>query len=223
MAAVAIIEATAKMRLSRGDGRDQIANIERSEHVLGDLIDIWIDQPNKDPPRLRGPAQISSVNTGENNVIVRFQGKTLDRRHQEIRAHVPYLAFLSSMLDHNATQWSIMQKEIEALPNMFMTMGVVHSNRNWHIAPHTHKHGGRRPLDAALALASQMLHLDLVSTTRACRIVAPMPTLKPYAYGAVVAWCRGAWCARHNTLFATKGGRQHETSCSTTRAGVRRN
>ena len=85
-----------------------------------------------------------------------------------------------------------MQKEVEAPPRMFMTVGVVHSKGGWHIAPHTHKHEGRRFLDAALSLASQLLHLDLVTTVRACRGVASMPVLKLYVCGEVIAWCRGS-------------------------------
>ena len=91
------------MRLQRGDKRNQVASIERSEHQPGDLVDIWYDPPNKDTPGWRGPAQISSVQIDEGNVTVRFQGKTLDRRYQEVRAHVPYLVYLSSVLDHKAT------------------------------------------------------------------------------------------------------------------------
>ena len=73
---------------------------------------------------------------------------------------------------------------------MFMTVWVVHSKGGWHITPHTHKHEGRRFLDAALTLASQVLHLDLVATVRACRAVASMPALKLYVNEEGVAWCR---------------------------------
>ena len=115
------------MRVSRSDKRNQVASIERSEHLPGDLVDIWYDPLNKDIPGWRGPAQISPVNTDEGNVIFRSQGKTLDRRDQEVRAHVRYLVFLRSALEHKVVQWNIMRKEVEAFPSMFMIVGVVHS------------------------------------------------------------------------------------------------
>ena len=55
---------------------------------------------HKDTPGWRGPAQIASVNIGEGNVTVRCQGKTLDRRRQEVRAHVPYFEYLFAIVDH---------------------------------------------------------------------------------------------------------------------------
>ena len=71
VAAVAIIEAIAKMRHQRGDKRNQVASIERFEHQPGDLVDIWYDPPNKDTPGWRGPAQISSVRIDEGNTLSR--------------------------------------------------------------------------------------------------------------------------------------------------------
>lgn len=39
--ATSIVEAIAKMRLARDDKRNQVASVERSEHLPGDLVDIW--------------------------------------------------------------------------------------------------------------------------------------------------------------------------------------
>ena len=38
--AIAIVEVTAKHNIARGDKRNQIAPVERSEHKPGDLVDI---------------------------------------------------------------------------------------------------------------------------------------------------------------------------------------
>lgn len=56
IAAVAIIEATAKQRLQRGDERDQIVAQQRSEHQFVDLVDIWYDFSNKDIRGWMGPS-----------------------------------------------------------------------------------------------------------------------------------------------------------------------
>lgn len=73
-----------------GDKRNQVAAQERSEHQPGDLVDIWYDFPNGDAPGWGGPAQIVSANDGGGDITVRSQGRTLDRRHQEVGMHVPY-------------------------------------------------------------------------------------------------------------------------------------
>ena len=104
IAAVAIIEAIAKMRLARGGQPNQVAAIQRSGHQARDLVDIWYDLPNKDAPGRRGPAQIATVIEIEGNVIVRSQGKTIYRRHQEVRAHVLYLVYLSSAIERKGKQ-----------------------------------------------------------------------------------------------------------------------
>ena len=51
--AIAIIEAIDKQRLARGDKRDHIVAMERSEHKFGDLVDIRYHPPNKDVPGWR--------------------------------------------------------------------------------------------------------------------------------------------------------------------------
>ena len=41
IAVIVAIEVTVKMRLQRGDKRNQVVAQERSEHNFGDLVDIW--------------------------------------------------------------------------------------------------------------------------------------------------------------------------------------
>ena len=96
-----------------------VAAQESSEHEFGDLVDIRYDPPNEDTTGWRGPAQIASVIIGECNVTVMFQGKTFDRRHQEVRAHVPYLVCLATFVDHTAIQWNIIRREVECLSTSF--------------------------------------------------------------------------------------------------------
>ena len=67
----------------------------------------------------------------------------------------------------------------------------MHSKGGWHFAPHTRKHEGRRFPDVALAVASQVLRLELVATARACRGVATLPALRPHVHGEVLAWRQG--------------------------------
>ena len=91
--------------------------------------------PNDDTPGWRGPAQIPTVNEGEGKVAVRFPGETLDRPHQEVRAHVPYLVYLSAFIGHEVHQWNIVRRDVESLSPPSLTVGVVFQQFGWHITP----------------------------------------------------------------------------------------
>ena len=90
LAAANIIEATAKARLARADGYNTRGAIQRQQFKEKDLVDIWFEPTNKDQKGWRGPAETLSVNSAEGNVSVRYQGRTLDRRSQEVRSHTLY-------------------------------------------------------------------------------------------------------------------------------------
>ena len=149
--------------------------MERSEHRPGDLVDIWFDPPNKDTPGWRGPAQISSINDGEGNITVRFQGRTLDRRHQEVRQHVPYFIFVATLIPHKDTQWQIVRQGAECITHGCIALGATYQQSGWHVASHTHTHDGRRLLDAALSIAHSTLHLSYVVIVSICRGIVTMP------------------------------------------------
>ena len=86
-------------------------------------------------------------------------------RHQEVRVHAPYLAYL--------------------LAFVFQQLG-------WHAISRTTTHDGRRFLDAALALASQVLHTNCVVIVRACEGIIAMPVFAKHVDGEVLMWRRGA-------------------------------
>lgn len=58
--------------------------------------------------------------------------------------------------------------EVEGFAASCITVGVVFQQVGWHIAPRSDADGGRKPLQAAFTLASQVLHLERVSNVRAC-------------------------------------------------------
>ena len=161
--------------MPRGDTRNQVAALERAEHQPGDLVDIWYDLPNKDTPGWRGPAQIASVQETEGNVRVRSQWKTLDRRSQEVRAQVPYLVYLSSVIDHKAYQFDICRKEVENLLSVaYLIVGLIFHHGAWNLTPRTRTTEGGRSLDVALAFATHVLHIPYVAIVRACRGISCM-------------------------------------------------
>ena len=98
IAAVNIIEATARARLDRADKTNTRAAVERFEYKPDDNVDIWFEPSNKDQPGWRGPAAVLSVNAREGNITVRIQGRTLTRQIAEIREHIPYLVYSATIL-----------------------------------------------------------------------------------------------------------------------------
>ena len=121
IAAVAIIQAIVQQRFQRGGKRNQVVAQERADHSPGDLL----DPPNKDIPGWRRPAKIASVNFGEGNVTVRFQGGTLDRRYQEVRMHVPYSVYLPSLVDPTRDEWSVVKREVESFISTSIIVAIV--------------------------------------------------------------------------------------------------
>ena len=160
-------------------------------HRPGDLVDIWYDLPNEDAPGWRGPAQIATVIEGEGDLTVRSQGKTSDRRRQEVRIHVAYLVDLPSVVHSRSHQWNIVGREVKSSSASFTTLDVVFQQYGWHIGQRIRNYDGRRSLDVAFAFASQLLHLDHVVAARVCRGVATMFAVSQYYSSGVLAWCRG--------------------------------
>ena len=88
-------------RLDRANRHQIVAAQEHSEYQPKGLVDIWYEPTNKEVSGWRGPAQVAAVNRGEGNIAVRFQGRTLHRRPQEVRHHVPYLVYALGLFEHN--------------------------------------------------------------------------------------------------------------------------
>ena len=135
--------------------------------------------------------QIVTGNKGEGNVTVRSQGKCLDRRHQEVRAHVPYLVYLSAIIGHTVHHWNIVRRDVDYMSAPLLRVRVVFQQSGWHVTPRIDAHDGRRFLDVALVSAPQVLHRDHVATIRACRGVTIMRALGQHIWRVVIAWCRG--------------------------------
>lgn len=102
IAAASIIEAIAKHRLERADRHKTHPAMQLSEYEDGQLVHIWYEPNTKDSSGWRGPAQIASVQADDGQVTVRFQGRTLDRRNQEVRVHIPYPVYAVGLFGHKA-------------------------------------------------------------------------------------------------------------------------
>ena len=191
IAALAPIEATTEQRLARGDYHKQVVAQEGAEFQQGDLVDIWYCPPNKDAPEWRGPAQIVSVNLSEGNVTLRFQGRTFDRRHQEVRLHVPYLLYPVSPISSFNWQWGVLKEEVDNLTYAFGILGTVFQRGGWHLLPRSSHTDGKRVLSAGLVIAANALHVERAACVPACRGIPTMPAIGRYASCEVLVWLRG--------------------------------
>ena len=104
---------------------------------------------------------------------------------------MPYLVYLLAVIGHKSHQWGIIRREVESLTSAFLTVGVVFQPGGWHITPRIQTRDGRRFLDAAFVLASQMFRSDFVTAVRLCRGVTIMPALEQHYSSDVSAWKRG--------------------------------
>lgn len=136
---------------------------------------MWYDPPNKDTFGWRGSAQFAIVNNGAGDVIVGPQGRTLDRRHQEVKMHGLYLVYTVALSDNKEQQWRAVAMGAERLTASFVTFGVVfRPNAGWHLTPRSLTFDGRRSFEAALPFASTAFRLEHASTIRTCKGVVSM-------------------------------------------------
>ena len=122
---------------------------------------------------------------------MRFQGRTLDRRHQEVRWHVPYLVLAVTPISGFNLQIGVLKQEAENLTTGFVTLGVVQQGGCWHLTPRSKTPDGSRALRAGLVIAANALHLQRVACIRACRGIPTMPAIGTYASCEVLVWLRG--------------------------------
>ena len=93
---------------------------------------------------------------GEGDLIVRFQGRPLDRRHQEVRLHVPYLVFAVTPIGTFNQQFGVLKQEAENISSGFVTLGVVQQQGCWHLTPRSKTPGGLRAYKAGFVIAANV-------------------------------------------------------------------
>ena len=117
----------------------------------------------------------------------------LDRRYQEVRAHVPYLVHLLTLVRHKDEQlvrFALLGAEHNT--SYCFTVGTVQHQNGWHSAPRPTIHDGSRPFHAPLAIASHVLRIRYVCTMKACKGVVFLHVFKRHAVGEVFMWRRGS-------------------------------
>lgn len=210
IAAAQIIEATALSRLQMANIHKTVAAVERSEHAPNDLVDIWYEPSNKEFSGWRGPAQVVTINDREGNMSVRFQGRTLHRKPQEVRPHVPYLVYALGLFEHKGHALLHLATHAENMKKgIVKTLGTIFSY-GWHLSGFSSTREGSELLQSALLVAHQCLYLSNVVQVRLCRGCAQLPAPgSAFTEAETLVWCHGS--SGHGTKLS-----KQSVKCKTT-------
>ena len=178
-----IIEHTAQDRMQRAEHHRSRPALELEKITAGQQVDIWFEPSHKDLAGWRGPATVLSVQADENAITVRYQGRALERRGQEVRDHVAYLIFVVSQKAHPHVQWQLLRETVEGYKiGTMKTYGLIlhHDPRSsgWHLTKDSQCAHGRKLLEAGLFVAATVAHMETCTTLRFARGVA---MLQPHA------------------------------------------
>lgn len=115
----------------------------------------------------------------------------MDRRHQEVRVHVPDLVCQVLLIFPKQQEWDVIRREADILTSAFVIVGAVVQDGAWRLSLRLTHVDGKRFLLAALVVAINVLHLERVACVRACRGVFCIFVLSKFASCEVLACLRG--------------------------------
>ena len=191
IAAGNIIEATARSRMERADRHNTRPAVERQEYKVGDLVDLWYEPPSKDTSGWRGPGKVHSLQPSEGVVTVRYQGRSPDRRAQEVRPHIPYLVFFS-LRRHHHDHWEYVRCAAEDLETRTSkTYGLVWGTGTkvgWQLTTNPLSEEGRKLLQSGLIVAGLGLYCPTTTTMRLGRGVTSLQALHGFDTSEALIW-----------------------------------
>ena len=128
----AMINSTAKMRLQRAEqSKTRIAG-QHHDYTVGEAVDIYRQPQTKSLSGWRGPCTIVSVHDVESGYIdVRWQGRVIAARLQDVRRHVFLISYFSSG-DH---QVQILRQYLNQLSSPSVsTFAYVETPKGWQLS-----------------------------------------------------------------------------------------
>ena len=193
IAAINIIEANAKSRLDRASNSNTRAALELTDFSVGDVVDIWFEPVHKDMRGWRGPAEILSVHAAEGNVNVRMQGRTLSRRAQEVRPHIPYFPVMMALQSEQMDDWYVLKKQCEDLKEgTVKTYGMILLDAGWHLTKVSLYVQGANILQAALRLAATSMFVHNCTTCRMWKGVSYIESILGFDHSEIIMWWPGS-------------------------------
>jgi len=184
-----IIESIARTRLTRADDSQSRSSLERAEHKVGDLVDIWFEPVNKDSKGWRGPAEIKSINEDVSNVSVRMQGRTLDRRPQEIREHIPYLVYSIILSAEHFSHWQRIEYTCEQMAiGSVKIYGAIYDKEGWRMTSVSKTAEGNQIYQSAMIVAASAIYLRNCVSVRFWRGLYSVPPLEYFTESELFLW-----------------------------------
>ena len=159
----AMVQATAEAKMGRADRTKTRAAAELLELAIGDQVDIFRKGNTKDVAGWFGPGVVCDLTQlSEGQVNVRFQGKVLLCRIQDIRRSLMFTVFLARESSNSPV--SVMREAAESHDKMAVRIGWFKQNGKWRALESNPKYP--REIIAGLHLAACNLHFNGVVSMR---------------------------------------------------------
>ena len=157
LAISSMVEATARERARRAELSNTRPAAELEEYNIGDVVEVYRRGVSKDEACWHGPCQITDTSSMSSGVLsVKFQGRVLLCRLQDVRRALVYWSFLQ--LPRFNSPLTIMAMLTEQLRGKVLRLGWFQTNGTWKAFEGNRHHG--ELLEAALHVASFYLQLD---------------------------------------------------------------
>ena len=163
-----------------------------AEHLnlkVGEEVDFYQDQANKDTSGWFGPAVVSDVSRLKHGAVtVRYNNKIREVSVQKIRRHLFFLSFLStSPPTHFTSAWNAIRQAIEGLDAGSSTLlGYARMPEGYRWSPNNKKFPGT--FEAVRFFAENHLHLPPVLGARLSLGAGKLKPLKGYTGALTMVW-----------------------------------
>ena len=109
-----MVEGTAQERMKRAEDSRTRPALKRMDLQTGELVDIYRTPANKDLTGWRGPATVVDVHAEAGQATVRWQGRTMICKTQDLRRHL-FLALLTTSVRSGSKAVSIIRSAMKRL------------------------------------------------------------------------------------------------------------
>ena len=194
LAITAITEATAKSRMQLAERTNTRSTAEAQQLQAGQLVEIWRAPPSKDLVGWRGPCEIISVAGQDDGVIdVRWRGRTLAVRAQDVRAAVLFM-FLTFYDNDEEEPMTSVRNFLKGISHGIFVLAYVQTPEGWRMS----KAAKDNPnlYQAVLHIAAYKLGLRACVGARLGRCISHLNGLVDIE-SCVLLW----WPARHPSLY----------------------
>ena len=183
----ATIEGSASARLGRALNTRTTMAAQSLNLQVGEEVDFYQDQANKDTPGWFGPATV--IDASRSDVItVRYNNKPREVELRKVRRHLHFLVFLASQLPITfGSVWRTIRLAVESLDEgSVVTLGYVKHKTDYAYTKGNQKFPGL--LEAVRHFASNHLHIPPVLGVRLGLGAPTFSQMEGYAGALTLTW-----------------------------------